>query len=252
MIRIRARGATALPSLLVARRRIGRLVKPVLTKQGRHDLFWRAYADVRREGVAQFIGNSHARVFRFESGMISHVISASTAHNLVKPRNTTRSREKLFAALKLVKPQDYVVMVFGEVDCRYHIYYQYEKHGKVMSMESLIDNTIDNYGEVIWEASRLGHSVAVCSVVPASWRESKAYPYYGSPEVRSWITHEFNDRLRRFCVDDGFDYIDVYTPAADSNGFIKPEFSLDDIHLNSKIVPYVRQQLLGKFRWIGG
>jgi len=45
--------------------------------------------------------------------------------------------------------------------------------------------------------------------------------------------------------------IDVYTPAVDSEGFMRPEFGSDDVHLNTRIIPYVQEQLRAKLsNWV--
>jgi hypothetical protein len=215
-----------------------------------HNARWKVYATVFNKGLAHFIGNSHARTFKLQPGMIAHVISAATAHNLAKENSTTSSRKRLFDSLSRVnRRRDAVIMVFGEVDCRFHIYYQYMKNEKKLTIEELIDHTISNYGKVLTELKDKGFHLYVCSVVPASWREhSTAYPFYGSPDMRSRITRIFNNKLQILCTENGICFIDMYKPAADDNGLIKPEYKLDDIHLNEKIVPYVRAQLKKTFK----
>jgi len=144
----------------------------------------------------------------------------------------------LLAALERVnKKRDIVVLVFGEVDCRFHINYQYMKTG--IPMSDLIDRTIINYSLVIREIRDMGYNVHVCNIVPASWRENEGFPYYGDAYTRSWVTKVFNERLKGVMPN----LVDVYTPSADSDGFMRSEFGLDDVHLNSRIIPYVRRQL---------
>ena len=66
--------------------------------------------------------------------------------------------------------------------------------------------------------------------------------------MRSKITRIFNNKLQILCTENGICFIDMYKPAADDNGLIKPEYKLDDVHLNEKIVPYVRAQLKETFK----
>jgi hypothetical protein len=230
--------------------RLAQSVYSLKEPQFRHDAWWRVYATVSNKGLAHFIGNSHARVFRFQPGMVAHVISAATAHNLAKENSTTNSRKRLFDSLSRVnRRRDAVIMVFGEVDCRFHIYYQYMKNEERLTIEELIDHTISNYGKVLIELKDKGFQLYVCGVVPASWREhSTAYPFYGTPDMRSKITRIFNDKLQVFCIENGIRFIDMYEPAADDDGLIKREYKLDDIHLNERIVPHVRAQLRRTFK----
>jgi hypothetical protein len=210
-----------------------------------HGMFWRIYAEVLNKRLVYFIGDSHVRVFDLERGMFTYAISSSTAHNLINIHSATNSRRLVFEALsKVNRKRDVVVMVFGEVDCRFHFYYQYIKNEGKVTIEELVNRTILNYGVVLREIKEKEFLICVCGVMPACiLGNNVSYPYYGATDVRANITKVFNKKLQVLCVRNNIPFIDIYEPAADSNGLVNEEYLLDDIHLNKKIIPYVRVQL---------
>lgn len=210
-----------------------------------HIVFWNIYAMALNKRLVHFIGDSHVRVFNLENGIITYAISSATAHNLIKEDSSTHSRQLMHKYLKCVnRKRDIVVMVFGEVDCRFHFYYQYVSHKGERPVEEFIDRTLLNYGAVLKEISNNGFFVCVCGVAPACIEGNvTAYPYYGTSSVRADITKLFNEKLKYLCTGNNMPFIDMYTPAADRDGLRKKEYDTDGIHLNKKIIPHVRMQL---------
>jgi hypothetical protein len=49
--------------------------------------------------------------------------------------------------------------------------------------------------------------------------------------------------LKGYCQDNNILYIDVQPVSADDEGFISDEYADDDVHLGSKIVPFVREKI---------
>ena len=136
------------------------------------------------------------------------------------------------------------------------------KNNGTISLDKLMDMTIANYGKVLCQLKERGVNFMVYGVLPASKyiirfppyatkkiREElldsfkNNYPYQASPEQRSTINYQFNEKLKAYCEEHGFKYIDIYSVVADEYGFIKEEFSADEIHVNGKIMPYVKHVL---------
>ena len=55
--------------------------------------------------------------------------TAATAYGLGKESSRTNSRKRVLAFCKTLKGEDTIILCFGEVDCRNHIYNQYKKQG---------------------------------------------------------------------------------------------------------------------------
>jgi hypothetical protein len=204
-------------------------------------------ASLLNRPIIHVIGDSHVTPFEFQNGFIAHHIGQATAHNLIKENNTSNSREILLKVVSNINPKrDALLLVFGEIDARIHIHNQHMKTGK--TIDELINATVSNYGKAILELSSKGFRVAVLGIPPAGSQENiYKYPFYGSREERKAISIAFNRALGAWCASIRVPFIDVQKTASGSDGFLSGEFARDEIHLNSRIVPYVRSSLIKAF-----
>jgi hypothetical protein len=223
-----------------------------------------AYSYLRSKALGtpliHVIGDSHSWSFKRNRSFIVHNIGPATAYNLVNENSTVQSNRKLFEIIRGIDvKKDYVILVFGEIDCRVHFYNQHMKSGGKVSIDELMDRTIANYGEVLARLQSMDVKFMVYGVLPASKQIFRFppyateniknelfsefqnnYPFLAPPEVRSTINRRFNQKLKAFCETQGYRYIDIYRVVADEKGLIKDEFAADEIHVNGKIMPYVK------------
>lgn len=205
------------------------------------------YARTLGKPVIHVVGDSHVEPFRGSIPFSAHHIGATTAYNLNKKNSTTKSHEKLFQVIERIRKNDIVMLCFGEIDCRIHIYYQHKKSNEKYSMEELIDRTISNYGEVMAQLKDRGINFCVYCVSPATKVENEyKYPFYGTPEIRSQINRTFNEKLKLFCETNGYKFIDIYDEVAAKDGLMLKEYMSDDIHLNRRAVRLVRAEIRDK------
>jgi len=211
------------------------------------DAFTVLYARVLRKPLIHVVGDSHVVPFRGSMLFLAHHLGAATAYNLNRKNSTTKSNEQLFKVIDKLGKKDIVMLSFGEIDCRIHIYYQHKKSNGEYSIGELIDGTIANYGQVMVQIRGRGVNFCVYCVSPATavGNEYK-YPFYGTLEIRSQINRMFNERLRAFCEKNGYKFIDIYGRVADKDGLMLKEYASDDIHLNKKAVGLVRVELRTK------
>jgi hypothetical protein len=141
------------------------------------------YAQLFNKPLIHVIGDSHVVPFRGSMPFLAHHLGAATAYNLNRQNSTTSSNEKLFRVINRLGEKDIVMLSFGEIDCRIHIYYQYKKSNGKYSINELIDRTVSNYGEVMAELKQCGVNFCVYCVSPATkvGNEYK-YPFYGTAE----------------------------------------------------------------------
>jgi hypothetical protein len=211
------------------------------------DAFSVLYARTLNKPLIHVVGDSHVVPFRGSMPFLAHHLGAATAYNLNKKNSTTRSYEKLFQVIEKVAKRDIVMLCFGEIDCRIHIYYQHKKSSGKYLIGELIERTISNYGEVMAQLKERGVNFCVYCVSPATMVGNEyKYPFYGSPEIRSQINMTFNERLRIFCERNGYKFIDIYDKVTDKDGLMLKEYASDDIHLNRKAVGLVRVEIRGK------
>ena len=213
-----------------------------------YDCYSIVYARIYGKPLIHVIGDSHGKAFRGHRQFIVHHLGAATAHNLIKSNSSTNSNKKLFNLVERLNSRDVVLLVFGEIDCRIHIYYQYKKNNEKRTIHELIDGTISNYGVILNELRNLNINFIVHGVPPATQvRNEYRYPFYASPEVHCQINAIFNERLKVFCKDNKYPYIDIHSRFSDDDGFMLKEYAADEIHLNSNVADYVKRELNSRF-----
>ena len=200
--------------------------------------------------IIHTIGDSHVKPFIYQSPFLIHHISQATAYNIIKDNSFSQSGKylKLFLS-RINKKRDIVFLVFGEIDARVHIYLQYGKNGKNISIDTLVDNTVARYGQIINQIREDGYAVCIHGIPPAA---SKYFitdlPFTGKPWERSVISRKFNEKLKAFCQSVDVPYIDIQLIAADDNGFINKHYLADEVHCNSRIVPFTRSIITSAFK----
>jgi len=200
--------------------------------------------------IIHVIGDSHVRPFVFKSPFLVRHISQATAYNLNKDSSFSQSKRYLNSFLPEVKKErDVLLLVFGEIDARVHIYSQYRKNNGEIDIERIIAATAGKYGEAIRRLKNDGFAVCVHGIPPAARKNFVSnLPFLGTPEQRSEISSMFNKKLGEFCQQNGIPYIDVQSVSADENGFMKKQYVADEVHLNGKIVTFVREIIVEAFR----
>jgi hypothetical protein len=210
----------------------------------------RLKAKIFNRAIIHVIGDSHLRPFVFKSPFLLHHISQATAYNLNKDNSFSQSKKYLNSFLpEINKKRDVVLLVFGEIDARVHIYLQYKKNKEKISIDRLIEATVEKYGETIRRLKDDGFVVCVHGIPPAARKNFESnLPFLGSPRQRSEISREFNRKLGEFCRKNGVPYIDVQSVSADEKGFMKKEYAADEVHLKGKIASFARDRIVEAFR----
>ncbi len=208
------------------------------------DSFTVLYARVRGKPLIYVVGDSHVEPFRGSMPFLAYHLGAATAYNLSNKNSSTGSNIKMFKVIAKLGQKDAVMLCFGEIDCRIHIYYQHKKSEGKYPIAELIDRTISNYGEVMAQLRERGVNFCVYCVSPATKVDNEyKYPFYGTPEIRSRINRMFNERLKAHCESNGYVFIDIYDKVADRDGLMLQEYAGDDIHLNRKAVRLVKAEI---------
>ena len=207
-------------------------------------------AKLFNRAIIHVIGDSHLRPFVFRSPFLLHHISQATAYNLDKDNSSSQSKKYLNSFLPGInKERDVLLLVFGEIDARVHIYLQYKKNNEQKSIGELIEATVDKYGETIKRLKHDGFAVCVHGIPPAALKTfTSDLPFLGTPEQRSAISREFNRKLGDFCRENGILHIDVQSISADENGFMRKEYAADEVHLNGKVAIFARDRIVEAFK----
>jgi hypothetical protein len=128
--------------------------------------------------------------------------------------------------LKEVGPDDVILFVLGEVDCRIHLYYHHWL-GNV-PIKVVVDEAVRRYGTALSKVSE-EYRIAVLSVLPAV-AQGNVYEiaYYGTRTERAVITKMFNKALETFCISNDIPFIDTWKHLADEDGFLADEHAESD------------------------
>lgn len=180
------------------------------------------------------IGDSH--VFSFLNLKIKiHYLGPVTAYNLINKNTASLGREKLFNELGHIdKNKHQIILVFGEIDSRIHIYYQYMKKGKSESLTKLIKQTANNYLKVAEEISSKGYDTSIFNVIPAGEQPNiYGYKFYAPIKVRRKITDKFNTILKALCKKNNIKFIDIRKSLTDKKGGRINQYKLDRVHYNT-------------------
>jgi hypothetical protein len=189
------------------------------------------------------VGDSHTWAFPRDENMRVVEFGGATAYNLDNPDSTTQSYSKLMEAVNGLASDETLILVFGEIDCRGHIFDQHVKQNK--SISELINLTIEHYGNVLKDLKDRGIKFIVYGIPPANHQGDIGWDNCTPVEERAKIYREFNTKLRSFCEKRGYKYLDIYSRTVNSEGFIKDEYLYMDVHLNDKIHPII-WELLGE------
>lgn len=186
------------------------------------------------------IGDSHIGFCRREESFIPLPLGPATMFNLNKKNSITQSNRKFYSYLQLIKKQDIMILVLGEIDCRNHIFKNSEKG----NYEETIEKTIDNYFEILDDLNNRELKFYVLSITPVSRREN--IPYKGNKKERIKITKIFNIRLEKRLKDKNYNFINLYIKTSDKKGFILNKYTNDGVHLNKKIIILIEKELISR------
>lgn len=203
------------------------------------------YSRLFNKPLIYVIGDSHTEVFRRRGLFIVHHIGASTAYNLDKDNSTTDSKKKLWTIVSRINlNRDIVLLVFGEIDARIHLYNQYMKNSGKITITELIADTVSQYGHVLAKLNGAGVNFYVYGIPPATNQLNVyGYPFYATPDIHKRLYKEFHEQLSAFCKENRYEYIDIYSQVTDGNGFLSETYNADGVHLKPKIVAFVREWL---------
>ncbi|NTU70242.1 MAG: hypothetical protein HGB10_00220 [Coriobacteriia bacterium] len=197
-----------------------------------------AVARARGSAAIHVIGDSHVQLLGGVRPFVVTHIGPATAYNLREPHSSTGSHGRLRRALRSVNRRtDVVILSFGEIDCRIHVYRAHMKSGGVSSMESIIETTVARYAEVVQALAVEGYRIVVHTVPGAARQDNYyGYDYYADAVTRAWIADRFNEQLRGMAARVGVELLDLYGVTS-TDGVIREDMTTDGTHLDARSLP---------------
>jgi lysophospholipase L1-like esterase len=207
----------------------------------------------KNEQVIHCIGDSHVSLFggadkiwpqwpgevnsNVSELMVYH-LGPVLAYNLIEQKSSTNSRKKLEAVLEQVlPPSSWVLLCFGEIDCRAHLLKQAEKTGRCEL--DVASDCAERYFKALLLVSDSGHNPIAYNAIPST-RKNKpktGFPTYGNCLKRNNITRLFNAHVKKLCAEANIPFVDTFDQFVDKRGLTLRRFYMDRIHLSQKALP---------------
>lgn len=140
------------------------------------------------------------------------------------------------------KKNDYVMLVVGEVDCRWHLPYQIHQQNK--NYKDVIEECIDRFFRCHLDLKRLGYKVISWGGHPSTidgHNDNPNCPIWGDCNYRNLISMYWSDYLEYKSKNNQIEFISIikdliYESNDDKNNIqylTKMEYYIDYCHLNS-------------------
>ena len=139
----------------------------------------------------------------------NHVVYSITMHRI------GRDHILLGVPSNIDNENDIIIITYGEVDCRSHIYRQIQKGRE---LDEIINTLVNTYLETIHKY-QFRNTFVLSVVPPVSKKEyedrngpiSHHLPFCGTDQERLLYIRSMNDKLRKGCEKYGFHFIDPYS-----------------------------------------
>jgi len=181
-------------------------------------------------------------------------LGAVLADGLTRYGSTMKGRELVMILLdrgipvehRPIPPGAKLMFCFGEIDCRFHLQRQAEKHGK--SISEIAVDTASRYCDLLLEIQKLGYEILVWNVIPPTSPShiNPEYPHSGTIADRIEGTLSFNKTLKERSGKNSFTFVDIYDKISIDGG-ANMQFYMDEVHLGQKAMPFVIDVLAPRY-----
>ena len=167
-------------------------------------------------------------------------VGPALAYKLCEMNTTVQGRETIFYLLdNVIGAGSRVLLAFGEIDCRYHLFKAAEKYNG--SVEQVMEECIRRYISVAKEIKARGYDVMIWGVVasrPDVTEIDDLALRWATCAERNILTRQFNDRLEYLLAEESIKFASIFEQLVDYANETKEELYLaDNVHLSQKIMP---------------
>lgn len=186
------------------------------------------------------LGDSHSPVFNHPlfkekfPNLFFNVLTVigATASGLENPNSTTQAYPVFREAVGQTAAQQVIVML-GEVDTGFVIWYRAEKHQE--SVAAMMDKAITSYSRFLTELKMRFEVVCISAPLPTiqdgnDWGDvaNARREVTASQLERTALTLEFNRIMQRFCAQNGIRYIMLDDLSLGEHGIVKTDLLNSD------------------------
>ena len=206
--------------------------------------------------MIHIIGNSHAHYYseytkvwesccdKTHQFFRSYSIGAIIAYNFYE-----HHLQRVKHLINQISPSkdDYIGLVIGEVDCRWHLPKKAQETG--LSIETVVNECVERYFRAIVELRNEGYNIVVLGAHPSTTSghdDGRDTPVFGECLFRNNIAIQYNSKLKELCLKENIIFISIFVKLVDSNNITKMEYYMDYCHLNSNSHPYMIEEFKNK------
>ncbi|MGY3642469.1 SGNH/GDSL hydrolase family protein [Pseudomonas sp. PK-RTE-24] len=179
------------------------------------------------------LGDSHALVFSSEHMrdlFPDHVfevtsVGGATVSGLQNPNAVTQAMPQYLAALQTTTAKTVIVML-GEVDTGFVIWYRAQKHGS--SVERMLEKAVGNYQNFLQQIAKTNQVICISTPLPTirddmQWGDvaNLRKEVTASLSQRTRLTIRFNSMMEAFCLEEGINHLNFDTLSTDETGCLK-------------------------------
>jgi len=179
------------------------------------------------------LGDSHAQVFTFPLFKLYFPfirfsvcsIGGATASGLENPNSKTQAYNKFENKLNK-KKWDYIIILLGEVDTGFVIWYRAEKYK--VPVTKMFLQAIDRYTNFIKKAKQYGSVIVISTPLPTitddnDWGEvaNLRKEVKAKQKDKTELTIKFNKNIEKYCLFNNIFYINLDKDSMGENGLVK-------------------------------
>ncbi len=202
------------------------------------DMLAEFWISLSRERII-VLGDSHAKVFRhinatrkFRQYFDPMVVFGATAMGMVNPNSKTDCLKKFRVHLERFRKNHPVIILLGEVDTGFVIWYRARKKG--LSVESQFERSLENYFSFVRELVGQNRTrICLMSAPLPTIQDNRAE--FGeianlrnevnvSLAERTGLTLRYNSKIREFCESNGLLFLDLDQKLLGDGGVISSKF----------------------------
>jgi hypothetical protein len=177
------------------------------------------------------LGDSHVEVFipleRSFPGYYFNIVkvSGATISGLKHPKSKTQAMPIFNSAIAQSKA-DLCIVLLGEVDTGFVIWYRSQKHG--ISVDETLESTVSNYINFLKNISKKMSMVCISTPLPTiqdgqDWGEitNLRKDVTAKLKERTELTLKFNGKMEKLCLDNGFFFVNLDSQSLGNNGCVR-------------------------------
>ncbi len=190
--------------------------------------------------VILVLGDSHVLVFnqpklkRSFPGtcFVIHSVGGATISGLENPNSKTNCRAIFDRALKTYRCRKKIIVMLGEVDTGFVIWYRATKYNK--SVDEMLNKTVSNYKRFIRCIKRNDEVIVISTPLPTIHDKDIGEVASLRKEVtatlrqRTELTTKFNALMKSFCERHGVSYISLDEDSIGEDGLVSSELLNQD------------------------